>query len=486
MKRFADIFVIVCILVVAASSAVSMRFQLGVDWPAALGGGAVVFGLLTMLQMHAAHRRDREREEAGIAAVSRDLDKLRSALESIERRVVGLEVGGQRKGGPEEIEAVVAEIEVMGALVRQVVETMADLEMKVMQPPIVPVAIERLPTDVGVRAPRPIASAEPSPAAAVMVYPEENPLLPKRFAHLGEAGFLDLVRRSIEANRIDIYLQPIVTLPQRRVRFYEALTRLRTEDGETIYPSDYIPLAEAHGVMPVLDNQILFRTVQILKRLSSRTKEIGLFCNISVTSLSDTDFFREFVTFLQANKSNSDTLVFEFTQRAMKTMGPIEYEGLSALYDLGFRFSVDQITDMKPGFQLLAERGFRFAKISSERILNRVEDLGTEIHPADLSSYFARFGIDLVVDHIETEAQVVDILEFGVRYGQGFVFSPPRPVRSEVVQPAESKAADPKPATGPKSALEARPAPEAKPAAEARPAASSPRRSAARPVAQRQ
>ena len=52
--------------------------------------------------------------------------------------------------------------------------------------------------------------------------------MPRRFAHLGEAGFLDLVRRAIEANRIDIHLQPIVTLPQRRIRYYEALTRLRT------------------------------------------------------------------------------------------------------------------------------------------------------------------------------------------------------------------------------------------------------------------
>ena len=38
---------------------------------------------------------------------------------------------------------------------------------------------------------------------------------------------LDAVKSAVEENRVDIYLQPMVTLPQRKVRFYEAVTRLR-------------------------------------------------------------------------------------------------------------------------------------------------------------------------------------------------------------------------------------------------------------------
>ena len=43
------------------------------------------------------------------------------------------------------------------------------------------------------------------------------------------------IRGAIEANRIDLYLQPIVTLPQRKVRYYEAMSRLRTEAGELLH-----------------------------------------------------------------------------------------------------------------------------------------------------------------------------------------------------------------------------------------------------------
>ena len=46
----------------------------------------------------------------------------------------------------------------------------------------------------------------------------------------------DRPRGAIDANRVDLYLQPIVTLPQRKVRYYEAMSRLRTEDGDVLLP----------------------------------------------------------------------------------------------------------------------------------------------------------------------------------------------------------------------------------------------------------
>ena len=45
-----------------------------------------------------------------------------------------------------------------------------------------------------------------------------------------------------------------------------------------------------------------------------------------------------------------------------------------------------------------------------------------------------RFGIDLIAERIESEGMVVDLLDYDVRYGQGFLFSPPRPVRAEALQ----------------------------------------------------
>jgi cyclic-di-GMP phosphodiesterase TipF (flagellum assembly factor) len=41
-----------------------------------------------------------------------------------------------------------------------------------------------------------------------------------------------VLREAVAADRLEFYLQPILALPQRKPRYYEALARLRTSDGE--------------------------------------------------------------------------------------------------------------------------------------------------------------------------------------------------------------------------------------------------------------
>jgi cyclic-di-GMP phosphodiesterase TipF (flagellum assembly factor) len=61
---------------------------------------------------------------------------------------------------------------------------------------------------------------------------------------------------------------------------------------------------------------------------------------------------------------------------------------------------------------------------------------GSDIHAADLSDLLGRYGISLIAERIEAEAQVVDLLEYDVRFGQGYLFSQPRPVRAEAMRGA--------------------------------------------------
>ena len=89
----------------------------------------------------------------------------------------------------------------------------------------------------------------------------------------GHSDLLETIRASLEENRVDLYLQPIVSLPQRKLRYYEALSRLRAEDGTVIMPAQYINVAAPAGLMSVVDNLLLFRCVQIVRRLIQKNRE---------------------------------------------------------------------------------------------------------------------------------------------------------------------------------------------------------------------
>jgi cyclic-di-GMP phosphodiesterase TipF (flagellum assembly factor) len=101
----------------------------------------------------------------------------------------------------------------------------------------------------------------------------------------------------------------------------------------------------------------------------------------------------------------------------------------------------------------LADRGFRFLKVPAALLLRSGGPATGDIHPADLSELLARNHIDLIAERIENESAVVDLLDFDVRFGQGFLFSQPRPVRQEAMQGANGgngggsdAAKEPKPA----------------------------------------
>ena len=242
----------------------------------------------------------------------------------------------------------------------------------------------------------------------------------------------ELIGKAADANRID-YLQPIVTLPQRKVRYYEALSRLRTEESDIIPAGEFIDYAEAVGLMPKIDNLLLFRCVQVTRRLQLKSRDVGLFCNISASTLTDPGHFKQILDFMDANRALSNALMFEFTQEAYRNFGPMENEGLSALAERGFRFSMDHVTDLRMEPKELADRWFRFLKVPAKLLLNKAANAQSDIHPEDLADLLARSGIDLIAERIENENMVVDLLEYDVRFGQGFLFSAPRPVRAEAL-----------------------------------------------------
>ena len=185
--------------------------------------------------------------------------------------------------------------------------------------------------------------------------------------------------------------------------------------------------------MPRIDNLLLFRAVQVVRRLQVKSREVGIFCNISPATLTDAGQFRQFLDFVDANRALGDALTFEFTQSAYRNFGPLEQESLSALAERGFRFSMDHVTDLRMEPRELAERSFRFLKVPAKLLLNKASGAQSDIHPEDLADLLARSGIDLVAERIESESTVLDLLDYDVRFGQGFLFSAPRPVRPEAL-----------------------------------------------------
>ena len=237
-----------------------------------------------------------------------------------------------------------------------------------------------------------------------------------------------LAREAIERGRVDLHLQPIVKLPERKPVYYEALSRIRTHTDDLILPGAFIPAVEGAGIVHLIDNVALVKTVQVLRRLGEDTKIKGIFCNASVKSLLDSDFFPELVEFLEENASLSESLTFELAQPAVMALDADQLGFLDTLGALGFRFSLDHVSDLDVDFAALRARFFRFIKIEAKTFLHDMEEKGAALPSSNIKSYLDDFGLKLIVEKVENEETAGRLLDYGVDLAQGYLFAAPKPV----------------------------------------------------------
>ena len=259
--------------------------------------------------------------------------------------------------------------------------------------------------------------------------------------HRQSAALLETIREALAENRVDLYLQPVVGLPQRRTVFYESFSRLRDETGRVMMPAEYLAVAEPEGLVTSIDNLLLFRCVQIVRRLAKTDKKIGIFCNISTSSLADESFFPQFLDLLAANRDLAGALIFELGQAAFDARGAVEARNMGKLADLGFRFSLDKVVDLDLDFQDLARSDVKFLKIGAQFLLSQLVDTDEglvlksmpDLAAQDFASLTRRYGVEIIAEKVEEERQIVDILELDIAYGQGHLFGEPRPIKDAIL-----------------------------------------------------
>ena len=435
MIRISTIFIAVCMVLVAASVGLILYSMAGIS-----GSESAIVALtaLTFLILYnAVSMRLRDRTDVGgqIADLSRGTADLARQVAEFGRRLAAVEgrLISANSAGADRIQTVVGEINELGMLVNQLAVSVAHHDDMLASAAAAAAAAAASQPDSTQQSQLVPAAGAANNAAASAATPSSAGTAasaPNRPAR-PSPHVLATIRNAVEENRIDIYLQPMVTLPQRKVRFYEAVTRLRDDKNQLLAAEDFISVAEAAGLIGRIDHMVMLRCIQVLRRLMVRNKDVGVFCNVAAATLGNPTTFAQCLDFLDANRALAPSFVLEFKQATFRNLGPTETENLAALAKRGYRFSIDHVTDLRIEPRDLADRGVRYIKVPAALLLDQKQSSASDIHPSDLSDLLGRFGIDLIAERIEGERAVVDLLDYDVRFGQGFLFAPPRPLRPE-------------------------------------------------------
>lgn len=245
------------------------------------------------------------------------------------------------------------------------------------------------------------------------------------FDKFSDTVIMELIRHAVRNDHLDVFVQPVVSLPQRKLRMYEVFARLRASAGTYIPASRYLELAHKEELVSAIDNLLLLRCLQILRDRRDDASDMPYVLNISSSTLHDTGFMNDLVTFLAQYRKLSPRLIFEMPLQDIESASKTLIELLDGLSQLGCRFSADQVRKRRIDINMLKSRHIRFLKLDAGWLLREAQQDGGVARVQKLKNQMDRSGLDLIVEKIEREGELRELLEYGIDYGQGYLFGKP-------------------------------------------------------------
>lgn len=235
---------------------------------------------------------------------------------------------------------------------------------------------------------------------------------------------------------IEVHLQPIVALPQRRTVGYEALSRLRLADGSLLMPAEFIAALERAGHGAGLDAQVLTQVLAIAGHINAKAQDHFVSLNLSGGTWAEARALGSIAKVLETYRAQSARLVIEIPQRTWRLLDPARLGIIGGMAANGVRFAIDQVSDLRFDPVALADRGVRFLKVPAMVLAGLGEQSsGLDIATSDFAQLLRRAGIELIGERAETDRLVADLIDLDIQLAQGFAISQPRPIKPDVFQP---------------------------------------------------
>ena len=391
---------LVYIFIALAAAAVGAAAYFGLTFtPSEAILAAIVFGCVCVVLVE---RTLRQRAENRLEKAIEDLSRL-LATDAQAGAVLGQRINAIADiKADQRLEGVEADISVLGTVIRQVAEAVAEME-------------ERVPKARS--SGRMIAAAPPAAAAASA----REPTIP-----------LEMLRQAVAENRLIYHIQPVVTLPQRRPHGYDLVPRLMLEDGDLADRADFMPRRGGEDVVRQIEGLGLVEAVTIARRSRTNGQPVTLYVPLSRATLGDSVASEQLIVTLEANRSIAPGLIFVIGEGDWQGLSTGERAIAEAVAKKGAGFSIANALSLRVDVAELASRGVRSLRIDAGRFIEEPE-VFTDFHASDIANYVARFGVMLLATGISSESQIVELLDDGITLVQGPYIAGPGPVRPDLV-----------------------------------------------------
>ena len=233
---------------------------------------------------------------------------------------------------------------------------------------------------------------------------------------------------AVENKELTLYYQPIIDLATQQSTGFEALVRWNHPTRGLIYPMEFIPLAEEHGLIYQIGAWILHEACRELKLLQTRhpaQPPLSMSINISSRQFSQQDLAEILAGFLNETGVDPHSVILEITESMIMENVEAAVETMNRLRKMGIQLHIDDFGTGHSSLSYLQLFPVSALKIDRSFINKLTANGKNQEIITHIVALAKSLSFDVIAEGIEMEHQLANIKNLHCGYGQGFLFARP-------------------------------------------------------------
>ncbi|MBM7805050.1 diguanylate cyclase (GGDEF)-like protein [Geodermatophilus bullaregiensis] len=243
----------------------------------------------------------------------------------------------------------------------------------------------------------------------------------------GRLALVEELRSGLGTGRLVLHHQPQVDVATGRTVGVEALVRWAHPVRGLLSPAEFLPLAEVHGLMRALTDEVLRQAVTQAAAWRRAGRDLRMSANLSASNLLDVDLPWRVADLLRDAQLPADRLVLEITESVLLSDPERSLAVVGRLADLGVTVSIDDFGTGYSSLSYLRDLPVAELKLDRSFTADLRTDGRTEAIVASTITLAHRLGLRVVAEGVEDEPTLLHLAGLGCDETQGHLHSAPLP-----------------------------------------------------------
>jgi diguanylate cyclase (GGDEF)-like protein/PAS domain S-box-containing protein len=239
------------------------------------------------------------------------------------------------------------------------------------------------------------------------------------------------LRQAVAQEEFILHYQPIMDMAGGAVVHYEALVRWNRPD-ELVLPGEFIPFAEAEGLIGPLGRQVFDMALAQLRAFEDEGVDASVAVNVSRRQFLEEGFVADLLERTEAHGVAPSRLVLELTESLIISDPTAARAVMRRLIGHGFRIAVDDFGVGYSSLSVLLEYPVHIVKLDKSLVSALGSDLRAQAMVSGFISLFQGLGLEVVAEGVETTLQHEFLLAAGCDMAQGWLYGRPVPAATAV------------------------------------------------------